>query len=154
MSTADEPFVRAIVASQEDAAPLLIFADWLEEQGRADLAHACRWMGYRRYRPGQRQRPRLRKPWAWWHEYSYEIESDPDDRPDIARCPHAHLPPLLFRAMTGDWTPHSYHLTWLGAAEALARGLKLLRDLTALDGPAAPSGPLPGANPRRGGLVF
>jgi uncharacterized protein (TIGR02996 family) len=131
----ERPFVEAILAAPEDAAPLLIFADWLEEHDRADLAFACRWMGYRGHRPGQRQRPRLRKPWAWWHEHSADVEPELEDRKDIVRCPHARLPSLLFHAMMGAWVPHAYYLTWLDAAEGLARGLKRLRDLTSLDGP-------------------
>jgi uncharacterized protein (TIGR02996 family) len=143
-----DPFIRAIVASQEDAAPLLIFADWLDEQGQADLAYTCRWMGYRGYRPGQRQRPRLRKPWAWWHVHSGEFEPDPDDRMDIARCWRAWLPASLFREMTGEWAPHAYFLTWLEAAEGLAFGLKALRDITSLDGPAvAPPADADGIRP-------
>ena len=104
----DRPFVEAIVAAPDDAAPLLIFADWLEECGAVDLAFACRWMpGYRGYRPGQRRRPRLRKPWAWWHDRTADAEPDPVDLADIVRCPHARLPPLLFQAMTvpGTRTP-------------------------------------------------
>jgi uncharacterized protein (TIGR02996 family) len=131
----DRPFIDAIRAAPEDAAPLLIFADWLDERGRADLAFACRWMGYRGYRPGERRRPRLRKPWAWWHPRSAEFEADPEDRLDITRCPQARLPVLLFQAVTGVWTPHAYYLTWQEAADALAVGLKVLRDLTSLDVP-------------------
>ncbi|HKI32040.1 MAG TPA: TIGR02996 domain-containing protein [Gemmataceae bacterium] len=134
----DRPFLEAILANPEDAAPLLIFADWLEERGRSDLAFACRWMGYRGYRPGERRRPRLRKPWAWWHEKSAEYEADLDDRTDVARCPHARLPALLFQAMTGRWLAHAYYLTWPEAANGLAAGLKRLRDLTSLDAPHAP----------------
>jgi uncharacterized protein (TIGR02996 family) len=136
-SETERAFVEAILAAPDDAAPLLIFADWLDEHGRSDLAYACRWMGYRGYRPGQRRRPRLRKPWAWWHDYSVEYETDPADVADILRCPRARLPDLLFRAMTGAWTPHDYHLTWPHAADALALGLKRLRDLTSLDAPPA-----------------
>jgi uncharacterized protein (TIGR02996 family) len=135
MTGPDEPFLAAILATPEDAAPLLIYADWLDEHGRADLAFACRWMGYRGFRPGQRRRPRLRKPWAWWHDKSADAEPDELDRADIARCPEARLPLLLFQAMTGSLWSHAYYLTWPEAAAALARGLKALRNLTALDAP-------------------
>jgi uncharacterized protein (TIGR02996 family) len=136
----DSPFIQAILAAPEDAAPLLIFADWLEEQGQPDLAYACRWMGYRGCRPGQRRRPRLRKPWAWWNPSSAEHEMDPEDLKDIVTCPHARLPGLVFRAMSGEWAPHAYYFTWLQAADDLAFGLRNLRDLISLDGPRLTAG--------------
>jgi uncharacterized protein (TIGR02996 family) len=33
---------------------MLVFADWLEEQGADQLAHAWRWMARRGYRPAKR----------------------------------------------------------------------------------------------------
>jgi uncharacterized protein (TIGR02996 family) len=131
-----EAFLKAILADPADPGPQLIYSDWLEEHGRADLAFAYRWMGARGQRPGERRRPRLRKPWAWWHPRSAEYEPDPEDRKDIALCPHALLPGLVFEAMIGSYTPHAYYMTWAQAVDALAAGLKVLRALVSLEPPA------------------
>jgi uncharacterized protein (TIGR02996 family) len=96
-----DAFLEDVLARPEDTAVKLIFADWLDENGRPDLAYAYRWMARRGFRPGQRQRPLARKPWAWWHPRSPEME-DPADRPDVQRCPHAVLPMPVFRALGGE----------------------------------------------------
>jgi uncharacterized protein (TIGR02996 family) len=82
-----DAFLEDVLARPEDPAVKLVFADWLEENGRPDLAHAYRWMARRGFRPGQRLRPLARKVWAWWHPRSLELV-DPADRPDVGRCPH------------------------------------------------------------------
>ena len=68
-----DAFLEDVLARPEDPAVKLVFADWLEDNGRPDLAHAYRWMARRGYRPGQRQRPLARKPWAWWHPRSIDV---------------------------------------------------------------------------------
>jgi uncharacterized protein (TIGR02996 family) len=93
-----DAFLEDVLARPEDPAVKLVFADWLEDNGRPDLAHAYRRMARRGYRPGQRQRPLARKVWAWWHPRSLELV-DPPDRPDVQRCPHAVLPMPIFRAL-------------------------------------------------------
>jgi uncharacterized protein (TIGR02996 family) len=63
-----DAFLEDVLARPEDPAVQLVFADWLEEAGRPDLAHAYRRMARRGYRPGQRLRPLARKVWpcsAW-----------------------------------------------------------------------------------------
>jgi uncharacterized protein (TIGR02996 family) len=77
-----DAFLEDVLARPEDPVVKLVFADWLEENGRPDLAHAYRWMARRGYRPGQRLRPLARKPWAWWHPRSIDLE-DPPDRPAV-----------------------------------------------------------------------
>ena len=59
-----DAFLEDVLARPEDPAVKLIFADWLDDNGRPDLAHAYRWMARRGYRPGQRLRPLARKVWA------------------------------------------------------------------------------------------
>src|SRR5690242_16996779 len=95
----DAAFLRSIEADLADAAPLLIYADWLEEQGKEQLAYAWRWMGRRGYRPAKRTRLRARMPWAWWHTSSLEQEEHPEDRLDVHRHPEACLPLPVFCAL-------------------------------------------------------
>jgi uncharacterized protein (TIGR02996 family) len=131
-----DAFLEDVLAWPEDPAVKLIFADWLDENGRPDLAHAYRWMARRGYRPGQRQRPLARKPWAWWHPRSIDLE-DPPDRPDVQRCPHAVLPMPVFRALGGQekFGAHAWFRTYADAARALGDALQWLRELTDLEGP-------------------
>ena len=130
-----DAFLQEIIEHPGDPAPLLVFADWLDERGEPDLAYACRWMAARGYRPSQRQRPGIRLPWAWWHEASGK--DGPDvlaDLEDVRRCPEALLPDLLFRAMPrGAFGGHLYYLDYLGTVRALAEGLARLRELVSLD---------------------
>jgi uncharacterized protein (TIGR02996 family) len=79
-------FLQSIEANLADATPLLVFADWLEEQGADELAHAWRWMARRGYRPGKRMRRLARIPWGWWHGTSHEMESHPEDLADLGGC--------------------------------------------------------------------
>jgi uncharacterized protein (TIGR02996 family) len=53
--------LKSIEANLADPTPILVLADWLEEQGNDRLAHAWRWMARRGYRPGKRAR-RLAHP--------------------------------------------------------------------------------------------
>jgi uncharacterized protein (TIGR02996 family) len=140
MTATDDGFVEHIVADLSDPTPMRVYADWLDEHGRGDLAYAYRWMAGRGYRPGLRRRPRARMPWGWWHENSLEEADNLDDLADVRRFPRARLPKLLFRA--GDvggpgygW--HSYHRTFPEAVDYLAAGLRRLHDLVAAEEPAA-----------------
>jgi uncharacterized protein (TIGR02996 family) len=63
MST-DDAFLRSIEADLSDPAPMLIFADYLEEHDMGLIAYAWRWLAARGYRPARRARPRARMPWA------------------------------------------------------------------------------------------
>ena len=134
----DHAFLDTIREAPADPTPLLVDADFLQERGGPgdeDLAYAFRWMAARGYRPCKRQRPRIRLPWAWWHEASGK--DGPDvlaDLEDVRRCPEALLPDLLFRAMPrGAFGGHLYCRDYLTAVRALAEGLAQLRALASLD---------------------
>jgi uncharacterized protein (TIGR02996 family) len=130
--SAEAAFLHSIEADLADSTPLLIFADWLEEQGREPQAHAWRWLARRGYRPARRTRPNARIPWAWWHTSSHDMEHAPEDRLDLHRHPKARLPILVFRAM-GSAGSHIYCRSLAEAVERLAKGLQVLRDLTGLE---------------------
>jgi uncharacterized protein (TIGR02996 family) len=132
----ESAFLRSIEADLDDPAPILIYADWLEEQGKDQLAYAWRWMGRRGYRPAKRTRPRARIPWAWWHTSSHEMATDLEDLADLHLHPRARLPVLLFRAM-GSAGAHIYCRNLAEAAERLAGGLQVLGELV---GPERQSG--------------
>ena len=88
-----------------------------------------------RYVPIDRLDPALIRPGRMGRHVWFRTPTL-EDRKDIACCPQARLPPLLFQAMMGFPVPHAYYLTWPQAVDALAAGLRRLRDLTSLDGPA------------------
>lgn len=129
-------FLQSIEADLSDPALLLIFADFLEEQGDEPHAYAWRWMAHRGYRPAKRmrQKPRAAKPylWAWWHTNSgISIRTDSDDMTDWCCHVEAHLPPIVFRAFGGaGW--HVYTPTLAAAVTRLARCLQLLREQAGL----------------------
>ena len=131
----EDAFVSDVLRNPGDATPKLVYADWLDEHGRPDLAFAYRWMATRGRHPALRQRPRARKPWAWWHERSLAMEY-PEDHDDIWRSPAAVLPLLVFRAFgPEDVLPaHAYSKTFEECVRGLADALKRLRDLMALKG--------------------
>jgi uncharacterized protein (TIGR02996 family) len=127
--------LKSIEADLADPTPILVLADWLEEQGADELAHAWRWIARRGYRPGKRTRPLARIPWAWWHGTSHEMESHPWDLADLRSHPEARLPMLLFRAMglRGTAGPHIYCRSLVDAVRRLAKGLQVLRELAGLE---------------------
>jgi uncharacterized protein (TIGR02996 family) len=131
----EDAFVGDILRNPQDATPKLVYADWLDERGRPDLAFAYRWMATRGRHPGLRQRPRARKPWAWWHERSLAMEY-PAEHDDIRRSPGAFLPLLVFRAMGPEdvLAAHAYYRTVGECVQGLANALKRLRDLVDLEG--------------------
>ena len=121
--TNDTAFLDALLETPADPAPMLVYADFLDERrgpGDEELGHAFRWMAARSYRPCGRQRPGIRLPWAWWHEASGK--DGPDvlaDLEDVRRCPEALLPDLLFRAMPrGAFGGHLYCRDYLTAVRA------------------------------------
>jgi uncharacterized protein (TIGR02996 family) len=124
--------LQSIEANLADPTPLLVLADWLEEQGADELAHAWRWMARRGYRPAKRTRRLARIPWGWWHGTSHEMEFHPEDLMDLGSHPEARLPMLLFRAM-GSAGPHIYCRSLVDAVGRLARGLQVLRELAGLE---------------------
>jgi uncharacterized protein (TIGR02996 family) len=119
-------FLAAIAEAPDDARRWLVFADWLEEHGDPDLAYAYRWCAHFGRRPGRRANPRARKPWAWFRPLLFH----PDDSADAAANPRAVLDRLAFRAVAGPDAGESvYYVTFAAALEALALGLRRLRDL-------------------------
>jgi uncharacterized protein (TIGR02996 family) len=127
--------LKSIEANLADPMPLLVFADWLEEQGADELAHAWRWMARRGYRPAKRQRRLARIPWAWWNVSSHEMESHPEDLSELRSHPEARLPMLLFRAMgpRGSAGPHIYCRSLIDAVGRLSKGLQVLLELAGLE---------------------
>jgi uncharacterized protein (TIGR02996 family) len=109
--------LQSIEANLADPTPILVLADWLEEQGNERLAHAWRWMARRGYRPGKRVRRLARIPWGWWHGISHEMEADAEDLIDIHSHPEACLPTLHSRAMDSKGPPRLAGLV-LSCAEA------------------------------------
>jgi uncharacterized protein (TIGR02996 family) len=128
-------FLKSIEANLADPTPLLVLADWLEEQGNDQPAHAWRWMARRGYRPAMRTRRLARIAWAWWNVSSHEMESHPEDLIDIHSHPEACLPMLLFRAMglRGSAGRHIYCRSLIDAVGRLAKGLQVLRELAGLE---------------------
>jgi hypothetical protein len=100
---------------------------------RAARGYADHWMAAHGRRPGFRVRPGARKPWAWWHGRSLEMEP-PAEHADIRRCEAALLPAPVFRALgPGDTLPpHAYLASYTEAVEALARALERLRGIVGL----------------------
>ena len=92
-------------------------------------------MASRGRHPGLRRRPRARKPWAWWHGRSLDMEY-PAEHDDIRRCPAAFLPPLVFRAFGSEdvLAAHAYYKTFEECVRGLADALKRLRGLVELEG--------------------
>jgi uncharacterized protein (TIGR02996 family) len=109
----------------EDGTPRLVYADWLEEQGRADEAFCQRWMVRHGKRPGDRRgRPHIqaRYSWGWWAEGM-------PDYPPVPR--HAALPLLVFLALEKARyeVGHRYYPGRQEAEAALRKALTFLREL-------------------------
>lgn len=138
MPTIESSFWADVFAHPGEAAPLLIFADWLEEHGEPSAALCCRWMGRRGKHPAQRlrypgERSRLTgqvKPgravpaafrWAW---YPSQGGSDVCPIPD-----HAILPHLLFRALPGHSPDHAFYPVREMAVNDLRLALAWLLDV-------------------------
>jgi uncharacterized protein (TIGR02996 family) len=62
-----EDFEAALDLAPDDWALRRVYADWLEEQGDYELAHAQRWMAVNRKHPRQWSDCALdEKPWRWF----------------------------------------------------------------------------------------
>jgi uncharacterized protein (TIGR02996 family) len=94
VSTCEDLF-QAIRDNPGDFDRRAVFADWLEEAGRAEAAFLQRWMAHHRKYPAHRLRTfqgrAVQKAfsWAWYSEPRSE-------RHDGFRLPHAELPPVVF----------------------------------------------------------
>jgi uncharacterized protein (TIGR02996 family) len=107
-----------------DGTPRLVYADWLEEQGRADEAFCQRWMVKHGKRPGDRRGPRIqaRYAWGWW----------PEGMADDPKAPqHGTLPLLVYMALPKArfYVGHLYYPGRPQAEAALRKALTFLREL-------------------------
>jgi uncharacterized protein (TIGR02996 family) len=117
-------FLADIGERPGDGTPRLIYADWLEEQGRSDEAFCQRWMAKHGKHPGDRRGPRIqaRYSWGWW----------PEGMPDYPRAPrHAQLPLLVFLALPKARyeVGHRYYPGRQEAEAALRKALAALREM-------------------------
>ena len=116
--------LEAIRAEPEDDAPRLVYADWLEEQGRPDEAFCQRWMAKHGKHPGDRNGPRIqaRYSWGWWPEGLADDLNGPE---------HATLPLLVYLALPKAryYVGHLYYPGRKEAEAALRKALAALREL-------------------------
>lgn len=109
--THEDAFLADILEHPEEDAPRLIFADWLEDNGRAERATVLRWCvangRWPEHMPGK-----FSKPWQWWHR----CVLDRADGQKFASS-RAVLPPELMGPMEAG-------RCW--AADSLAGALDLL----------------------------
>jgi uncharacterized protein (TIGR02996 family) len=107
-----------------DATPRLVYADWLEEQGRPDEAFCQRWMAKHGKHPGDRRGPRIqaRYSWGWWPEGMTDYPPSPR---------HAKLPLQVFLALpkASYFAGHRYYPGRKEAEAALRKALTALREL-------------------------
>jgi uncharacterized protein (TIGR02996 family) len=107
-----------------DATSRLVYADWLEEQGRSDEAFCQRWMAKHGKHPGDRSRPHIqaRYSWGWWEEGM-------PDYPPVPR--HATLPVAVFLALPKAryYVGHRYYPGRQEAEAALRKALTTLREM-------------------------
>jgi uncharacterized protein (TIGR02996 family) len=133
-ATTGAAFLRSIEADLDDPAPLLIYADFLEEQGQDDMAYAWRWMARRGYRPYRRpKRGRVPMMWSWWHD-GFQGPRWIEDQRARTDHPAGRLPRVLFLAMGAAGDQLLCH-SLLFAVEWVAKGLRALRELAALEQP-------------------
>jgi uncharacterized protein (TIGR02996 family) len=59
------PFLAAIAAHPGDAAPRLIYADWLEEQGDTARAEAWRWLVKEKRQPAELKKGQKKAIYCW-----------------------------------------------------------------------------------------
>jgi len=141
--------LQAILHAPTDRAPFGIYADWLDENGEHDLAHAYRWMMARGHRPAVRNGPRVRKPFAWLVQthsdprFEFSSTYTPPDFGPAEFIESSKLPILVFHsiAQNRQYQIHFYFREFEEAVMALARGLKNLRELSEL-----PQTNVPGAH--------
>ncbi len=120
----EKGFQADIEERHADGTPRLVYADWLEEQGRADEAFCQRWMVQHGKRPGDRRGPRIqaRYAWGWW----------PEGMADDPQAPaHATLPLLVYLALPKAryYVGHRYYPGRQEAEAALRKALTSLREL-------------------------
>jgi uncharacterized protein (TIGR02996 family) len=120
----EQGFLADIGERPDDGTPRLVYADWLEEQGRPDEALCQRWMAKHHKHPGDRSGPRIqaRYSWGWWPE---GMADDP------AAPQHATLPLLVYLALPKArfYVGHLYYPGRKEAEAALRKALTALREL-------------------------
>ena len=103
--TERDALVRGILAAPTDPAPYVVFADWLEEHGEAELGYVYRWMATHGKRPRHRRRypgtrfhrgPAVPGPfsWAWYPSW---LATWQRRRHRVPR--YAILPQLVYQGM-------------------------------------------------------
>jgi uncharacterized protein (TIGR02996 family) len=120
----EKAFLSEIDERPGDGTSRLVYADWLEEQGRSDEAFCQRWMAKHHMHPGDRSGPRIqaRYSWGWW----------PHGMADDPKAPkHATLPLLVYLALPKAhfYVGHRYYPGRKEAEAALRKALAALREM-------------------------
>lgn len=108
-------------AGVDDPQPLLVAADWYDENEKPDLAHFLKWCAGKRKRPFRRTEV-IRKPWTWW---CWTKRSEGEMGPKRFKHRHAaFLQYIFFDAMKSNHEPEGFatcHEAYVWGAEALKR---------------------------------
>jgi uncharacterized protein (TIGR02996 family) len=118
-----DAFVAKVVAELSDPAPKLVFADWLDDRGFADLAFAYRWCGRRGKYPTEVVQ--------FGTEYRWRSETKSRKAPETS--PEA-IPWVLFdRMATGRGTYQQFNYRYfpdpLSPIVALVEPLRYVRSV-------------------------
>lgn len=137
---AEAGFLADISEHPADPTPRLVYADWLEENGRHEMAHAMRWMARRGKRPHNRTVYNSGRPipdsfaWAW---YPFRQSSTPWRGTEPRPPESAMLPPLVFYALSDSpFTVCRFYNDLALADLALAAALAKLRGAWEAEVPA------------------
>jgi uncharacterized protein (TIGR02996 family) len=126
-----DPLLVAILGEPTDWSRYFVYADYLDEQGQGELAHAYRWMASRKLRPHERERYRIRDRstsnwvdgdrvpdrfrWAWYREGD-DFRWQPVDVPKYAVLPWLTAAAIRCRQQ-------KIYAAWSEAVTDLASGL-------------------------------
>lgn len=129
-------FLKAIESRPDDLSGYLAYADWLDETGEPDAAHAYRWMGRRGLRPHHRthyydrvyandvvRKVPAKWSWAWYFAEMLDAAYWRTNRP----ASYAFLPRLVFLA-GGRYKPHVLFPSMEKAVGHLRDCLVMLRE--------------------------
>ncbi len=72
-----QEFAKAIEEDPSDEDRQRIFAEWLDEQGEADLAYGLRWCAARHIRPRSDRNYSQKTYWGWIERYSSDRHRNP-----------------------------------------------------------------------------
>jgi uncharacterized protein (TIGR02996 family) len=125
----DEDFISAIFSKPDDPLPKLVYADYLDERGEGSLAFAYRWCAskgkqprYCRYSGFSEEITLTTSTQIWWEWHFYSL----------ALGTH-NLPDALSYAIDPAGYRHSRHHSYQEAMNALARGLKSVKEMLECD---------------------